>query len=204
MNKLNQLLYRSVLIFAVILIIVNKGNSQTILPDELTRKELKEQLNYIEQKTGIYENYRAIREDMFKKIKNNVNDSISAVKSKVIGLNMQLSGLQHNCDSLKTTLENTRASLEEVTRTKESISVMGLNINKVAYNSFMWTVVAVLIGMLAVGFLIFRRNLIVTIRFKKDIEELKEEFEAYRQSSRIARDKMSMDHFNEIKKLKGR
>jgi chromosome segregation ATPase len=204
MNKLNQLLYRSVLIFAVILTIVNKVNSQTILPDELTRKELKEQLKYIEQKTGLYENYRAIREDMFQKIKNNVNDSISAVKSKVIGLNMQLSGLQHNYDSLKKTLEDTRASLEQVTDTKESISVMGLNVHKVAYNSFMWTVVAVLIGMLAVGFLIFRRNLIVTIRIKKDIEELKEEFEAYRQSSRIARDKMSMDHFNEIKKLKGR
>ena len=71
------------------------------------------------------------------------------------------------------------------------------------YNTVMWIIVAGLVVILAVGFLAFKRNLIVNIRTGKELKELKEEFEAYRQSSRIAREKMSMDHFNELKKLKG-
>jgi hypothetical protein len=39
---------------------------------------------------------------------------------------------------------------------------------------------------------------------KKELKELKAEFEEYRQKSRIEREKVSMDHFNEIRKLKGK
>ena len=59
---------------------------------------------------------------------------------------------------------------------------------------------AVLLGM---GFLAFKRNLIQTSETKKELQDLKGEFEAYRKSAREAREKMSMDHFNEIRKLKG-
>jgi hypothetical protein len=38
---------------------------------------------------------------------------------------------------------------------------------------------------------------------KKEFQDLKVEFEAYRKTSREAREKLTMDHFNEIKKLKG-
>jgi hypothetical protein len=37
----------------------------------------------------------------------------------------------------------------------------------------------------------------------KDLSDLKNEFEAYRKSAREAREKMSMEHFNEMKRLKG-
>jgi uncharacterized membrane protein (DUF106 family) len=79
-----------------------------------------------------------------------------------------------------------------------------MELDKVTYNSIMWIVVAVLVFVLVVGFLAFKRNLFVTIRTGKELKELKDEFQAYRQSSRIAREKLEMDHFNEMKKLKGR
>lgn len=59
-------------------------------------------------------------------------------------------------------------------------------------------------GILLIGFLIFRRNLIVSKHTKNDLEELKAEFEEYRKQSRLAREKMSMDHFNEIRRLRAR
>jgi hypothetical protein len=54
------------------------------------------------------------------------------------------------------------------------------------------------------GFLAFRRNISVTTETKKELEDLKNEFEEYRTKSRIEREKMSLDHFNEIKRLKGK
>jgi uncharacterized protein involved in exopolysaccharide biosynthesis len=185
------------------IMVVIKVNGQTILPDELTKNTIKEQIKYIEERTRIYENYRAIREDMFQKINRNFTDTLSAAKSRIAGLNNLTSTLNRTNDSLSTLLETTRRSLEEITSTKNSIRVLGTEINKVAYNTVMWTIVAGLVVILAIGFLVFKRSLIVNIRTGKELKELKDEFEAYRQSSRIAREKMSMDHFNELKKLKG-
>jgi hypothetical protein len=201
MNKIPD---KYILIFATLLMVAVKGNGQTTLPEELTKNTIKEQIKYIEERTRIYENYRAIREDMFQKINTNFIDTLSAVKSKIAILNNLTSALNHTTDSLNTLLETTRTSLKEITTTKNNIRVLGMELDKVTYNSIMWIVVAVLVFVLVVGFLAFKRNLFVTIRTGKELKELKDEFQAYRQSSRIAREKLEMDHFNEVKKLKGR
>jgi len=100
-------------------------------------------------------------------------------------------------------LSSTRRQLDEVTDTKNKIRVLGLEINKTAYNTIMWILVGGLILLMAIGFLIFKRNLVVLLRTEKDLKELKDEFAAYRQSSRIAREKVEMDLFRANQKLKG-
>lgn len=183
--------------------VVIKLNGQEILPEELNKSTINEQINFIKERTRIYENFRAIREDMFQKISMNFTDSLSAAKNKISGLNNLTSALNHTNDSLKEVLETTRRNLGDITATKNSISVLGMEINKATYNTVMWIIITGLVIILAIGFLAFKRNMIVNIRTAKELKDLKEEFEAYRQSSRIAREKMSMDHFNELKKLKG-
>jgi hypothetical protein len=185
------------------IMVVIKANSQTTMPVELTKNTIKEQISYIEEHTRIYENYRAIREDIFQKININFLDSLSLGKSRIAGLNNLTSTLKRTNDSLSTLLETTRISLRETTTTKNNIRVLGIEVNKVTYNTVMWVIVAGLLVVLVIGFLVFKRNLIVNIRTGKELKELKNEFEAYRQSSRIAREKMAMDHFNEIKKMRG-
>ncbi len=178
-------------------------NGQTTMPDVLIKNPLKEQMNFLEERTKIYENYRAIREDMFQKIKGNISDSLSAVYSKIARLNNMVSTLNKTIDSLSTTLETTKTSLEGATRTKNSISILGIEVNKLSYNAIMWIIVAGLVTLMVFGFLIFKRNMSVTISTNKEFRELKDEFEAYRKTTREGREKMSMDHFNEIKRLKG-
>ena len=76
---MKQLLIRFVLILAVVVISVMKITGQVTMPDVLLKSSLKDQLNYIEEHTIIYENYRAIREDIFQKIKRNVTDTLSSL-----------------------------------------------------------------------------------------------------------------------------
>jgi hypothetical protein len=185
-------------------VMVNKSDAQTILPDELTKNTIKAQINFIEERARIYENYRAVREDMFQKIKTNVIDTLSADKNRITVLNNLISALNLTSDSLNILLKTTKASLEEITETKNDIRVFGRDINKATYNSIVWTIIVCLIVVLAIGFLAFKRVLFLNISTGKDLKELKVEFEAYRQSSRIAREKIEMDHFNELKRLKGK
>jgi tetrahydromethanopterin S-methyltransferase subunit B len=187
----------------VVVISVIKVTGQGTMPDVLLKNSLKEQLNYIGEHTIIYENYRAIREDMFQRIKGNVTDTLSFLNIKIAGLNKTTAGLNKTIDTLRTNLSTTQTRLEEMTVTKNSIRVAGIEVNKASYNKIMWLILAGLIAALLAGFLIFKRNLMIMSSTKKEFQELKIEFEAYRKTSREAREKLTMDHFNEIKRLKG-
>ncbi len=198
-------LYARFTFIAVIMMAVStSGISQTAIPDVLFKGTLPEQMNYLNEKTRIYENYRAIREDMFQLIRKNSVDSLGKVKGQVSMLAGMNKNLVLRIDSLTASLSETVTRLKEAVSTKNSIRVVGINVNKVAYNSIMWIIVAALAVILAVGFLIFKRNVIVTQNTKKELGDLRTDFEAYRQKARLEREKMSMDHFNEIKRLKGR
>jgi hypothetical protein len=189
-------------VLAVVLVPVVSG--QTTMPEIFENGSLPEQMKYLQEKTRIYEFYRAIREDMFQKIKKNALDSLSTSKAEITELMILNTRLNTTIDSLNTLNETTNSRLDEVTRTKNSIRVLGMEVNKFGYNSVMWIIVAGLATLLIMGFMAFKRNLIVTKNIRKDLEALKTEFEAYRKSSREAREKMSMDHFNELKRLRGK
>ena len=178
-------------------------NSQTTMPEMLVKGSIKEQMDYIQEKTRIYEDYRAVREDMFQKIKGNALDSLNSAKTEINSLKINAREQNLTIDSLNASIENVRADLDKMAKTKNSIRLLGMEINKVAYNAVLWTIIAVLAGLLTIGFLAFRRNRTVTVHTKREIEELKKEFEAYRKAAREAREKMSMTHFNELKKLRG-
>lgn len=200
---MKQMQIRCLFILTAVIIAVMKVTGQVTLPDVLIKNSLQEQLKYIEEHTRIYEDYRAIREDMFQKIKRNVSDTLSEINNKIILLNKTKSFLSLTIDSLRTNMVSTKNRLEEIIRTKNSINVVGLEINKMTYNKIMWTILAGLITLLLIGFLVFKRNLSTVFNTKKELQEIKDEFDAYRKTSREAREKLTMDHFNEIKRLKG-
>lgn len=203
MKEISKPQFRYLLISCMLFLAFMNVKGQTIMPDVLNKNSMKEQLKYIEDKTRIYENYRAIREDMFQKIKGNISDTLSSSNNKIAVLKNTASELNHTIDSLKTLFETTNNNLVSVTKSKNSIKVLGLEVNKTTYNSIMWTIAAGLIAMLAVGFLAFKRNMMVTHNTKKELSDLKNEFETYKKTAREAREKMSMAHFLELKKVKG-
>jgi hypothetical protein len=201
---MNQHGVRFVISIAIVVLGATKVTGQTSSPEILSNGTLVEQMNYVESKTRIYEDYRAIREDMFQKLKNNAVDSLTKARNNITGFVALTSTLNSRIDSLKSNLDVKKEEVKQLTRTKNSIRVFGAELNKTSYNSLMWTLVAILATLLGIGFLAFKRTITVTSNTKKELRELKEEFDAYRQKTRIEREKVSMDHFNEIRKLKGR
>jgi hypothetical protein len=188
---------------AVLLAVGTRIYCQNEMPDVFKQEPIPEQLKYLEEHTRIYDNFRAIREDIFQKFSKNTVDTLTKATTKINVLNSRNRVLNNRIDSLKKAQESFNMELKEVTRTKESISVLGLEINKKTYNTFMWTIMAALVFLLLIGYLTFRQNRIVTLRTKKDLAELMDEYEKYKKKTRLEREKMTIDHFNEIKKLRG-
>jgi hypothetical protein len=200
---MSRSLLKLFVITAISLAGIVRVNSQNTLPDVLTQGTINEQLKYLDEHTRIYENYRAIREDMFRTISRNTIDTLAKAKVRIHNLALESAVLANRIDSLNRSLEVSGDKLSRAARTKNSIGVLGMEVNKTVYNTVMWTILAALLFLLITGFLSFRRNRAITVRTKKDLEELKEDFEGYRQKVRIEREKTNLEHFNEIKKLKG-
>lgn len=200
---MNLLRFKQLLLFSALTFTVSVAAGQVKMPDELTTGTIREQINYVGNHTRIYDNFRAIREDIYQKINGNILDTLSAEKGRIAELKNITSALNSQTDSLNVLLTSTRTQLSEVTATKNKIRVLGLEINKRTYNSIMWILVGGLLFLMVIGFLIFKRNLVVLLRTEKDLKELKEEFAAYKQTSRIAREKVEMDLFRANQKLKG-
>ena len=202
MKRINIPALRSVAVVFFAFGLMSMAVSQATMPDVLYKSSLNDQMNYIQEKTKIYEDYRAIREDIFQQIKRNSLDSLQAARVEISSLKMITASRNRTIDSLNSSLESNGKKLEEVISSKNSFQLFGIEINKRTYNAIMWLTIAILSGILVSGLLSFKRNHIVTINTKKEFEDLKKEFEAYRKASREAREKMSMAHFNEMKKIR--
>jgi hypothetical protein len=199
---------KSIARFAFTILIIVTGATralgQTPIPETLINGTIREQMTWLEEKTRIYENYRAIREDMFQVIKKNAVDSLGKAHNQLKMLAAMNKNLNIQIDSLTSNLTKTDTRLQDAVKTKNNIKVIGIEINKVAYNSVMWIIILSLLLLLGIGFIFFRRNVVVTSNTKKELNSLRSEYEDYRQKTRLEREKMSMDHFKEVQRLKGR
>jgi hypothetical protein len=188
---------------AIMLAGVVRVSAQNETPDVFTKGTISEQLKYLDEHTRIYENYRAIREDLFRNISRNTLDTLKKAGARIHEFTIQTAALTARIDSMNKSLDVSSDKLVRATRTKDSLSVLGMEVNKTVYNTLMWIILAALLFLLVAGYLSFMRNRAITLRTKKDLEILKEEFEGYRQKVRVEREKTNLEHFNENKKLKG-
>lgn len=192
-----------ILIISLFLVSFSFGsNGQTSPSDVLQNGTLVEQLDFVQNRTIIYDNFRAIREDMFQTIKRNSLDSLANAKSNLQGMSVQMNSRKREIDSLSTLLTNTRNELNQAVENRDNIVFLGIAMNKMSYNLFVWVVIGGLSILLILGLLLYNRNRDVTVQALSEVEDLKRNYEEYKITSREKREKLVMEHFNEIKKLK--
>ena len=164
--------------------------------------KLEDQLNYIHERTLIYENYRAIREDIFQKMRSNAMDSLSVAKENIHELDGLLTDRNNEIDSLNNNLQSTKEELDQAIKNRNSLTFLGISMSKALYNTILWSVIIALAVILVLVFLSYSRNRIITVQTQKDLEEIRGEFDTYRTTSRERYEKLVVSHHNEVKKLK--
>jgi hypothetical protein len=177
--------------------------SQYTTPEILDSGTLREQWDYMNERTRIYNDFRAVREDMFQKIRTNSLDSLRAVKKDLLQLEGRFNEANVRIESLQTELRETNDKLDEAIKNRDRLSFFGIAMNKILYNSIVWIVIAGLAFLSGVLFLTNKRLLTIAHRNKRDLEETREEFEVHRRQSREKYEQMVVQHHNELKKLKG-
>lgn len=168
----------------------------------LDSASLEAQLDYVEQKTRVYDGFRAIREDVFQKSHKNALDSLDKEKLDVARLNSEISEKEFQIESLNTNLTRTKEERDQAIRTKDSFIFLGMEAQKGVYNTIMWIIILVLLVGSAFLFLLFKRSFAVTNQTKGELETIQNDYEEYRRSSREKYEKLVISHHNDLMKLK--
>ena len=192
-------------ILLVIILFSGRGISvsgQTTMQQVLDTATIENQLNYINDRTRIYDNFRAIREDIFQKMKTNAIDSVTAGKDRINELDLQLNSRSDEITSLNANLQSIKNDRDQAIKNRDSLSFLGIQMNKTLYNSVIWIIILGLIALLVILFLLLKGTRSSMIRMRDELEETKEEFEVYKKNSREKYEKLVVTHHNEIIKFK--
>ena len=185
-----------------ILLSINTTNSQT-LPEVLNEASLEEQYRYLNDQTRIYNNFRAIREDMFQKIRRNSVDSLNRAYQEIAAeIQLKEQALAEKNSALLA-MEEMQAERDQAIQERDSLFLLGLPVSKTFYNLLLWSVIGILAVLAFTAFVLFLRSNRITRQTNKDLKELQGEYDEYRKTSRERFEQQSIDHFNELKRLKG-
>lgn len=178
-----------------------KAQSNTIIA-VLDSVAFEEQLEFLHEKTRVYNDFRAIRDDVFLKIKKNAIDTLRKEKLEVARLNSELSKREFQIKTLNTDLSRAKSERDQSIRTKDSFVFLGMEVQKGVYNTIMWIVVLGLVIAGVLLFLMFKRSFTVTSQTKQELKTILEEYEEYKKNSREKHEKLVVNHHTEIMKLK--
>ena len=193
----------SILLLAGVFITMTQTvNAQSGASAVLDSALLEAQMDYIHENTRVYNNFRAIRADIFLKMKRNVIDTVNAGKLEVEQLNSRLKERNFQIETLNTDLSRTKNEKDEAIKNLNSLSFLGIQMNKTLYNSIVWFIILGLVALAVILVMLHRRSHQSTKQVKGELQNTQDEFDLYRKSSREKYEKLVVSHHNEIMRLK--
>ncbi|NER15791.1 tRNA (guanine-N1)-methyltransferase [Spongiivirga citrea] len=160
------------------------------------------QLTWLLKKSPNYQEYEMIKRFMALKMKQNVLDTLKVMRASINEGKNTITAQQTQIDNLKIELGNTNQNLEQTTKEKNSMSFLGILMNKAAYNALLWGIITALVGLLVWFIYKFRNSNLVTQQARAKLSEVEEEFEAHRSRALEREQKVRRQLQDEINKQK--
>jgi hypothetical protein len=122
-----------------------------------------------------------------------LKDSVALLEKTNVNYQNEIKSLQ---SELKTNVAQTseiQHELDNSIKNQNSIDVFGMQINKNIYSFSMYAFILGVLALSAIVFLMFKRSNTITVRTKKEYEELKEEYEVHKKNALDRYTKMNME-----------
>tara|TARA_R110001583_G_scaffold16041_3_gene65120 strand:+ start:10691 stop:11356 length:666 start_codon:yes stop_codon:yes gene_type:complete len=161
---------------------------------------IKEQFEYIMEKSSRYQIYKVIEIAWLKKFESGFVDSLNAIRQDFLGSEKIVSDRDKSIKSLELELSETKDALTTIQGEKDSMSLLGIQMSKSSYNLFIWSLVGGLLVLTGFFFLLFKRSNSVTKETQVRLDEVREEFDAHRKNALVREQKLARKLQDEINK----
>lgn len=150
---------------------------------ELESGTIESQFTYIIEKSSSFKDFQLIRKASILKVKTNALDSLRTVRKELVESNGKVSGLNSQIKQLQSEVVTLKDEIASISEDKDSINFLGKNMDKAAYVSMMWIIVAVLLVTLLFFIFKYRSGFAVIKQTKYELEKVENEYEEHRKKA---------------------
>jgi hypothetical protein len=166
-------------------------------PDDLN---IADQFGYAIDKSSNFQDYKVIKQTWIAKLRTNVLDSVLTLKTNLKSSEVLILEKNKTIESLKSEVNSLQSELEQ----KNSFSFLGIMLSKKGYDSIVWFIIIGLLIVIGFVFAAFRRSHAVTSQTKKDLVEVKDEFENFRKKALKSKEEAVRQLYDELNKYKNK
>jgi len=141
---------------------------------------VKNQFNYLIKKSNRYQNYKVVQYNWLQKLKLNVADTLVENQKEILSNYKIINTQKATIDSLQATIKNSNKTIQTLTTEKQSVSFLGIQINKATFKSILFFIIASLAVLLAFFVSKFKQSNSITQNAKEALKELENEYNEHR------------------------
>ena len=195
--------FKTLIIFISIVFVSFSISAQSKkIEGSLNEGTIQEQFEYLYKISPKWQDYRSIKVNKLYKFRNNVYDSLKLGRKKLIEERKIVALQKSEIDALKQKLGDTNDNLTSVTKEKDNIKFLGIQLSKAGYNTILWSIITGLGALLAFFIIKFKRSNVITVQVKKDKVEIEDEYDEYRRKAIEREQKLRRELQDELNKQK--
>lgn len=164
---------------------------------------IEQQFDKIYRTSSSYQEYKVIGKTRYRALQKGVLDSLKNVQNELITKNQLIVSKNDSIQSLKQQVATLDTDLQKTNTEKDSISLFGMLISKGTYNIILWSIIIVLILVLAYFIYQFKNSHVVTSEAKANLQEVEEELATHKKKSLEREQKLRRQLQDEINKQRG-
>ena len=156
-------------------------------------------------KSESYAEYKVIKRSSLTQYSRAVRDSIGASKTEINALKSTVADQKSQISTLSNRITDLEAQLAESEELRESLSFLGINLNKATYHTAVWLIIGVLAAFGVFAYSSFMRSNKITAKTMKDYKALEVEYEEHKKKSHEKQIKMGRElqtERNNVEELK--
>ena len=144
---------------------------------------IEERFEYMIDRSNRYQDYRVVKQTWLYKLKQHVVDSLQILNEQLSEARETIADHKAQKDSMIVEVAEINDTANELREEKNSLSFMGIMMEKNTFLTLMWLVYAALIVALLMFIYKYRNSNKVTVETRQTLEETREEFEAHKKRS---------------------
>ncbi len=154
---------------------------------------INEQFEHLYRRSNTFEEYKVISISGYNLLKSNSTDSISKYQQDADIHLQEIATLKSNLTSTNSEIEKLQAELTSTQQAKDSMSFLGVEVSKGAYNAIMWGIIICLAVISAILFSLFKRGHHVVKETKNRLLEVQEDLETLRKNALVREQKLARE-----------
>ena len=172
-------------------------------------QEFREEINSIDnqfdkiyKKATNYKNYKVILKEQYLNLKLNVLDSIKDSKRLIFEIENRLHTKNSTLKKTKEQLVSAEFNLKEALQKANSMTFMGVQLNKTSYNLLLWLLIIFLISTSVYFIFKFKKSMTITKEAQRVLLENEKALEIHQKKSLVREQKLRRQLQDEINKQK--